>query len=93
MYLGIVAEQGTPDIAKPNDTKTLAFRLFFRLDANHRVKVADFGLTRDIYESSYYSIRSKDAKLPVKWMAVESLSRGEFSEKTDVVSQCLSPVH
>ncbi len=26
------------------------------------------------------------AKLPVKWMAMESLEQGVFSEKTDVVS-------
>lgn len=59
---------------------------FFRLDADYKVKVADFGLSRDIYETSYYSARSKGAKLPVKWMAVESLSSGVFNEKTDVVS-------
>ncbi|KAL4219274.1 hypothetical protein ACF0H5_021856 [Mactra antiquata] len=56
------------------------------LDADFTVKVADFGLSRDVYETSYYSTKSKGTKLPVKWMAVESLSDGVFDEKTDVVS-------
>jgi len=50
------------------------------------VKVADFGLSRDVYESQYYSSGGKAAKLPVKWMAIESLSGGVFNEKTDVVN-------
>lgn len=56
------------------------------LDANYRVKVADFGLSRDIYETSYYSTKHKGTKLPVKWMALESLMKGVFNEKTDVWS-------
>ena len=55
-----------------------------RLDINYQVKVADFGLSRDIYETSYYSSEKK-GKLPVKWMALESLATGVFNEKTDVV--------
>lgn len=50
------------------------------------VKVADFGLSRDIYESDYYSSDDRKAKLPVKWMALESLEKGIYSTKTDVVS-------
>ncbi|XP_060575152.1 hepatocyte growth factor receptor-like [Ruditapes philippinarum] len=56
------------------------------LDSNFKVKVADFGLSRDVYETSYYSTQSKGTKLPVKWMAVESLAGGVFNEKTDVWS-------
>ena len=50
------------------------------------MRVADFGLARDIYEKEYYSSENKKAKLPVKWMALESLEKGTYSSKTDVVS-------
>ena len=59
---------------------------FDRLDEEFRVRVADFGLARDIYEKEYYSSENKKAKLPVKWMALESLEKGTYSSKTDVVS-------
>ena len=49
------------------------------------VKVADFGLSRDIYERDYYSSDDRKAKLPVKWMALESLEKGIYNTKTDVV--------
>jgi len=50
------------------------------------VKVADFGLSRDVYEKEYYSSCDKKTKLPVKWMSPESLEFGHFSSKSDVVS-------
>ena len=50
------------------------------------VKVADFGLSRDIYERDYYSSDNHKAKLPVKWMALESLEKSVYNVKTDVVS-------
>ncbi|XP_019644414.1 PREDICTED: uncharacterized protein LOC109485312 [Branchiostoma belcheri] len=56
------------------------------LDDTLTVKVADFGLSRDIYEREYYSSGDKRAKLPVKWMAIESLTDGIYSTKTDVWS-------
>lgn len=49
------------------------------------VKVADFGLSRDIYEREYYSSDNRKTKLPVKWMALESLEKGIYNPKTDVV--------
>ena len=54
---------------------------------NYVIKVADFGLTEDIYSKSYFR-QGKDAKvkLPMKWMAPESLHDGVFTEQTDVVS-------
>jgi len=57
----------------------------YRLDDNMMVKVADFGLSRDIYERDYYSSDDRKAKLPVKWMALESLEKGVYNIKTDVV--------
>ncbi|XP_072145057.1 hepatocyte growth factor receptor-like [Dermacentor andersoni] len=50
------------------------------------VRVADFGLSRDVYEKDYYSGDNKKTKLPVKWMAPESLEKGIYSPKTDVWS-------
>ena len=50
------------------------------------VQVADFGLSRDIYERDYYSSDHKKTKLPVKWMALDSLEKAIYNEKTDVVS-------
>ena len=65
---------------------------FFRMDNNFVIKVADFGLSEDVYARNYFR-QSKleeeggeQVKLPVKWMALESLNDGVFSEKTDVVS-------
>ncbi|KAL1426125.1 hypothetical protein MTO96_018507 [Rhipicephalus appendiculatus] len=50
------------------------------------VRVADFGLSRDVYEKDYYSGDNKKTKLPVKWMAPESLEKGIYNHKTDVWS-------
>lgn len=50
---------------------------------NLTVKIGDFGMTRDIYETDYYRKGSKGL-LPVRWMAPESLKDGIFSSTTDV---------
>lgn len=63
------------------------FLSLFRLDETFTVKVADFGMARDIYDKEYYSIQDhKRVKLPVKWMAIESLQTQKFTTKSDVVS-------
>lgn len=54
------------------------------------VKVADFGLAKDIYSSEYYRM-NRNTKVPVKWMSPESLLDGFFNEKTDVV--CTYAIH
>ncbi|KAI4581674.1 hypothetical protein MJG53_020804 [Ovis ammon polii x Ovis aries] len=48
-------------------------------------KIADFGLARDIMSDSNYVIRG-NARLPVKWMAPESLFEGIYTIKSDVWS-------
>ena len=58
-----------------------------RIDVNWVIKVADFGLAESITSTKdYFRLsQSETTKLPVKWMAPESLNYGIFSEKTDVV--------
>lgn len=51
------------------------------------IKVADFGLAVNMDFSKEYFRQNQDEaiKLPVKWMAIESINDGIFSEKSDVV--------
>ncbi|NWQ75861.1 RON protein, partial [Columbina picui] len=64
-----------------------------RLDETLTVKVADFGLARDVFGKEYYSVRRhRHAKLPVKWMALESLQTQKFTTKSDVVRTTPSPI-
>ena len=60
-----------------------------RVDAEGVIKVADFGLTENIYTNNYFEqIRSEDSqeKVPIRWMAPESIENCVFTEVTDVVS-------
>ncbi|XP_065886404.1 fibroblast growth factor receptor 2-like [Dysidea avara] len=56
-----------------------------RVEGSGSIKVADFGLAKDIYTSEYYRSEQRGA-LPVKWMSPESLLVNYFDEKTDVWS-------
>lgn len=55
------------------------------VDDKLTVKIGDFGMTRDIYETDYYRKGSKGL-LPVRWMAPESLKDGVFTSYSDVWS-------
>ena len=50
------------------------------------IKVADFGLSESIGTKRYFP-QDKDAtiRLPIKWLAPESMEDYIFSEKSDVV--------
>ncbi len=49
---------------------------------NNTVKIADFGMSRNLYESHYYILQGH-AILPIRWMASECFY-GTFSAKSDV---------
>ncbi|XP_032870681.1 insulin-like growth factor 1 receptor [Amblyraja radiata] len=52
---------------------------------DYTVKIGDFGMTRDIYETDYYRKGGKGL-LPVRWMSPESLKDGVFTTNSDVWS-------
>ena len=56
------------------------------LDHNLHVKIADFGLSRDVYTNDYYRPEPRKRAIPVKWMAPECLLGDEQSSKSDVWS-------
>lgn len=51
------------------------------------VCVADFGLSKKIYSGDYYR-QGRIAKMPVKWIALESLADRVYTTKSDVVGPC-----
>ena len=61
--------------------------LIHRIDRNFVIKVSDFGLseTIDITKDYFRQDQTEAIKLPIKWMALESINDAIFSEKTDVV--------
>ena len=52
--------------------------------------MTDFGLTEDMYATNYFCRDEKDfgneEKVPIKWMAPESIQKNIYNEKTDMVS-------
>ena len=49
--------------------------------------MADFGLTEDTYSTNYYRCEvGSEEKVPIRWMAPESIENDIYSESTDVVS-------
>ena len=73
----------------------------YRVDVNLMIKVGDFGLSRDMYQTDYYKM-SDTSVCPIKWMPPEMIRDGISSEKSDVVrchgafnisSNIVSPFH
>ncbi|XP_065203141.1 uncharacterized protein LOC135833324 [Planococcus citri] len=53
--------------------------------ADYTMKIADFGLTRNVTDSEYYR-KTTEGRLPIKWMAPETLFDNKYSIKSDVWS-------
>ena len=51
-----------------------------------KLKIADFGLMREMYHEVYEVKKQK--KLPIKWMAPESIYEQIFSSQSDVYVFC-----
>ncbi|XP_065359908.1 fibroblast growth factor receptor homolog 1 [Calliphora vicina] len=49
------------------------------------MKIADFGLARDIQDTDYYR-KNTNGRLPIKWMAPESLQEKFYDSQSDVWS-------
>ena len=53
------------------------------LIGEHKIaKVADFGLTRHLYEEVYHAKSSR--KLPLKWTSIEAIFDQTFTTQSDV---------
>ncbi|XP_054646425.1 discoidin domain-containing receptor 2-like isoform X2 [Dunckerocampus dactyliophorus] len=50
---------------------------------NFTIKIADFGMSRNLYSGDYYRIRGR-AVLPIRWMSWESILLGKFTTASDV---------
>uniref|UniRef100_A0A8C7M8W9 receptor protein-tyrosine kinase n=1 Tax=Oncorhynchus kisutch TaxID=8019 RepID=A0A8C7M8W9_ONCKI len=55
------------------------------LSENNIVKICDFGLARDVYKDPDY-VRKGDARLPLKWMAPETIFDRVYTTQSDVWS-------
>jgi focal adhesion kinase 1 len=52
------------------------------VSSHNCVKLADFGLSRWVEDQSYY--KASKGKLPIKWMAPESINFRRFTTASDV---------
>ncbi|XP_050295203.1 BDNF/NT-3 growth factors receptor-like [Anthonomus grandis grandis] len=55
------------------------------MSAGPTVKIADFGMSRDVYTCDYYKIGGSRL-LPVRWMSPESVIYGRFTLESDIWS-------
>lgn len=63
----------------------MSYDHYYRIDKQRTLKIADFGLARDLYHEDYYRPNDSRKLLPVRWMAPEALVNNICDSKTDVV--------
>ncbi|XP_061106754.1 epithelial discoidin domain-containing receptor 1 [Conger conger] len=51
-------------------------------DGDQEIKIADFGMSRNLYAGDYYRIQGR-AVLPIRWMAWECILMGKFTTASD----------
>ena len=62
------------------------YQIVCRISFNFVIKVADFGLAVNLGAKNYFRQKDTKIKLPMRWLAPESMHDFLFSEKSDVVS-------
>ena len=72
---------------------SLICEVLHRIDGEGVIKVGDFGLSEYVYEKQSFRQNITDnLKLPIKWMALESMENAVFTEKSDVVRIMITKV-
>ena len=52
---------------------------YHRVVSDMTIKIGDFGLARHLYSKDYYKLNHR-AKVPIKWMPLESIHDGVFND-------------
>lgn len=56
------------------------------MDEKLRVKLADSGLSRDLFPDDYSCLNDNENR-PIKWMALESITLRTYNGASDIVSR------